>query len=403
MTAYKITESVRFVGILNPTLRIFDIVMKTDYGTTYNSFILKGSEKTALIEISHAKHFEHYLNNIKEVCDPKEIDYIVLNHCEPDHSGALAELLKHCPNATIVVSRAGSIYLKNITNIDNLNIMVAKDGDSLDLGGKTLSFINAPFLHWPDSMFTWCPEEKTLFPCDMFGSHYCEPYVFDTNTVYPDKYEIAFKGYYDAIFGPFKPYVLKGLEKIENLDIDKICTSHGPIITKEGRLDYVIQKYKEWSTSQPKERLQIPIFFCSAYGNTGKIAAAICKGITSVLPDCDCKEIDLNKFELSQAAELINSADAICVGSPTINADAVAPIWMLLSHIDAINCKKKPALVFGSFGWSGEAVPNIIDRLNGLKMQIFGEGFKVAFVPSEEDLKAAEALGVEFATSLKIN
>ena len=400
MASCKITYDIYSVGILNPAMRIFDVVMRTDFGTTYNSFIVKGSEKTALIEVSHATYFEHYLNNIKEVCDPAEIDYIVLNHCEPDHSGALASLLSHCPKATIVVSRAGSIYLKNITNCPDLNMQVAKDGDTIDLGGKTLSIINAPFLHWPDSMFTWCPEEKTLFPCDMFGAHYCEPYVFDYNTVYPDKYEIAFKGYYDAIFGPFKPYVLSGLDKIKALDIQRICTSHGPVITKQGRLDYVMEQYRIWSTPAPKEKKQIPLFYCSAYGNTRIIAHAIRDGIREVLPEAACETYDLNKHELGDMAALLNSADAFCVGSPTLNADAVAPIWMLLAHVDAINSKKKPVLVFGSYGWSGEAVPNLTARLNGLKMNVFGDGLKIVFVPSEEDLAAAKALGRQFAQSI---
>lgn len=400
MASGKITNDIYSVGILNPAMRIFDVVMRTDYGTTYNSYVVKGSEKTALIEVSHATYFEHYLNNIKEVCDPAEIDYIILNHCEPDHSGALASLLEHCPKATIVVSRAGSIYLKNITNRSDLNLQIVKDGDVIDLGGKTLSIINAPFLHWPDSMFTWCPEEKTLFPCDMFGSHYCEPYLFDYNTVYPDKYEIAFKGYYDAIFGPFKPYVLSGLDKIKDLDILRICSSHGPVITKEGRLDYVINQYRIWSTPEPRENKLIPVFYCSAYGNTRKLAHAIRDGILEILPDADCQSYDLNKYEMGDMAALVNSADALCVGSPTLNGDAVAPIWMLLSHVDAINCKKKPALVFGSFGWSGEAVPNLTARLNGLKMKVFGDGLKVTFVPSQEDLDAAKELGRQFAQSI---
>ena len=249
-------------------------------------------------------------------------------------------------------------------------------------------------------MFTWCPEEKTLFPCDMFGSHYCEPYVFDYNTVYPDKYEIAFKGYYDAIFGPFKPYVISGLDKIKDLDIQRICTSHGPVITKQGRLDYVMEQYRIWSTPVPKETRQIPLFYCSAYGNTGLIAHAIRDGIREALPEADCETYDLNKHELGDMAALLNSADAFCVGSPTLNADAVAPIWMLLAHVDAINSKKKPVLVFGSYGWSGEAVPNLTARLNGLKMNVFGEGLKITFVPSEEDLAAAKELGRQFAQSL---
>ncbi len=206
--------------------------MRTDYGTTYNSYVVKGEQKTALIETCHKTYFDQYLNNIREVVEPEKIDYIILNHCEPDHSGALAELLAVCKNAEILVSRAGSIYLKNITNRTDLKMRAVKDGEEIDLGGKTLKFINAPFLHWPDSMFTWEAQSGTLFSCDMFGSHYCEPHTFDTNIVYPEKYQYALKGYYDAIFGPFKPYVLEGMSKIEGLSLERLCTSHGPILTK---------------------------------------------------------------------------------------------------------------------------------------------------------------------------
>lgn len=176
--------------------------------------------------------FDQYLDNIRQVCDPAQIDYIILNHCEPDHSGVLGRLTSLCPAAKILVSQAGSLYLKNITNNPSLPITVAKDGDKLDLGGKTLQFISAPFLHWPDSMFTWCPEEKILFSCDVLGAHYCEPYTFDTNMAYPAKYEEAFKGYYDAIFGPFPSYVQNGLAKIKALDVQVVCNSHGPVLTR---------------------------------------------------------------------------------------------------------------------------------------------------------------------------
>ena len=401
MPAVKITDSIYSVGILNPNMRVFDIVMTTDYGTSYNSYILKGSKKNVLIESCHKTFFDHYLKNIREVIDPAEIDYIVLNHNEPDHSGCLAQLLEYAPNATLVTSRAGAIYLKNITNVSNLNLQVVKDGDTLDIGEKTLRFINAPFLHWPDSMFTWVEEEKTLFSCDFLGAHYCEPYTFDYNMVYPEKYETAFKGYYDAIFGPFKPYVLAGLEKIKDLPIEFICNSHGPIITKDGQLNYVRDKYYEWSKPVKNEVLTVPIFYTSAYGNTGLIAENIRLGILDAQPDANVTTYDIIKHDINELAVLLNRSNAFALGSPTINSDAVAPAWMLLSHVDAINNRKKPVLVFGSYGWSGEAVPNLSARLNGLKMSLFEEGFKVCFVPSEQDLEKARELGKAFGESLK--
>ncbi|MGI5967227.1 MULTISPECIES: FprA family A-type flavoprotein [Anaerotruncus] len=401
MAAIKITDSIYSVGILNPNMRVFDIVMTTEYGTSYNSYILKGSEKTVLIESCHKTYFKHYLDNIRQVVDPAEIDYIILNHNEPDHSGCLAQLLDFTPNATLIASQAGSIYLKNITNRADLKLQVAKNGEVLDIGGKTLRFISAPFLHWPDSMFTWCEEEKTLFSCDFLGAHYCEPYTFDYNMAYPKKYQAAFRGYYDAIFGPFKPYVLAGLDKIKDLPVEYCCNSHGPVLTRDGCLQAAMDLYRAWSQPVKNERLTIPVFYTSAYGNTRLVAKAIQSGILSVKPDADVVTYDIIKHDMGELSAILNGSDAFALGSPTINGDAVPPAWILLSHVDAVNNRKKPALVFGSYGWSGEAVPNLTARLQGLKMSVFGEGYKVCFVPSEEDLRKAEELGRAFAESLK--
>lgn len=399
----KITKDVYSVGVLNPNLRIFDIVMATEYGTTYNAYVVNGSEKTALIETCHLDFFETYIENIKEACDLDRVEYLIMNHNEPDHSGAIEKLLELLPNIKIVASQAGAIYLKNIVNKPDLKIIVAKDGDSIDLGGKTLSFISAPFLHWPDSMFTYLKEESILFSCDFFGSHYCEPRMFDTKMLAKRKakYDSALLGYYNAIFSPFKPYVLKGLEKIKDLKIDYACTSHGPILTKDGLLGEVMEKYLKWSTPAPKTQTVIPLFYCSAYGNTEQLAWSIAEGIQEILTAACVKTYDLNENCMCDMAELINSCDAFLLGSPTINKDAVPPIWNLLSHIDAINIQKRPAAIFGSYGWSGEAFKNLRGRLDGLKVNVFEQDFKVTLVPTAEDLANARQFGIDFAKSIE--
>lgn len=401
MSAVKITDQIYAVGILNPALRVFDIVMETAYGTSYNSYVVKGAQKNALIESCHKTFLPQYIDNIREVIDPAEIDYIVLNHNEPDHSGCLKDILEFCPKATIVVSQAGSVYLKNIlNNTEPLRIQVARDGDMIDLGGRTLRFIPAPFLHWPDSMFTWVEEEKTLFSCDFLGAHYCEPYTFDYSMAYPEKYEEGFTGYYNAIFAPFKPYVLAGLEKMKPLDVQIVCPSHGPVLTKGGRLEYAIERYREWSQPQTRDTLLVPIFYTSAYGNTEIIADAIKDGILQVKPQAEIKLYDIIRHDMGELSALLHESSAFALGSPTINGDAVPPVWQLLSHVDALNNRKKPVLVFGSYGWSGEAVPNLTARVAGLKMQPFGEGLKICFVPSEADIEKACAMGKAFGETL---
>lgn len=396
----EITNGIYYVGALNPNLRVFDVIMKTEYGTSYNAYVVKGSEKTALIETAHKTFFSYYLENIEKITDMSKVDYLIMNHNEPDHSGSIAQLLDRYPNITVVASQAGTIYLKNIVNKPDLKIKTVKDGDEISLGDKTLKFINAPFLHWPDSMFTWVPEDKTLFPCDFLGAHYCEPQIFDTRVAYPQNYKEAFKGYYDAIFGPFAPYVAKGLDKIKDLDIEFVCASHGPVLTQNGLLEEAVSKYREWSAPAKKEGLDIPIFYCSAYGNTAILAEAIAEGIGEVLPNAKIELLDVIEHDMDELGKKLNQSSAFLIGSPTINRDALPPIWHLLAHIDAINIQKRPAAIFGSYGWSGEAAGNLAHRLQDLKVNVFEKQFRVVFVPTEEDLKAAKEFGKEFGQAV---
>lgn len=381
-----ITDTVLYTGVFNPNLRVFDIIMRTEYGTSYNSYVVKGSEKVAMIEAAHLSFFDHYLDNVVEALDGRSVDYLVLNHCEPDHTGCIAKLLQKYPGLTIVVSQAGSIYIKNIANCDNLKLQIVKDGDSLSLGDKTLEFINAPFLHWPDSMFTWVPEEKILFPCDFMGAHFCEPAVLDTRIVYDDKYWDAVKYYYNCIFGPFPSYVQKGLEKIKDLDIQYVCNSHGPVLTKGGMLEQVKAKYMEWSTPVQRPNKLIPVFYVTAYGNTEQLAKAAVDGIKSVLPDAQVDMYNIIDHDIAMLASLMNESDAFLIGSPTINRDAVAPVWQLLSCIEAVNIVKRPVGLFGSFGWSGEALPHIAERLNSVKAKVFEQQVKANFVPDRKSV-----------------
>lgn len=399
MPAIKLSDTVYSVGVQNPDLRIFDIVMRTEFGTTYNSFLIR-REKTILVETSHHNKFEKYLDNIKEVCDPAEIDYIILNHTEPDHSGALAQLMECCPKAKILCSQAAAIYLKNITNCCCKQIQVVKNGDSLDIGGAELSFITAPFLHWPDSMFTYYPAESAVFTCDFLGSHYCCPDIMDSKIDSEENYKSACKNYYDAIFGPFPAYVRAGLEKFEALNASTAYTSHGPVLTTDHLLPYVLEQYKLWSAPKVHEKPLIPIFYVSAYGNTEALGRSIAEGIHSVL-DADVPLYNIIEHPMEKLAAQLNESDAFLIGSPTLNKDAVAPVWQLLAHVDAINLAKRPCAVFGSFGWSGEAAANIEQRLSSLKAAVFENNYRIHFVPSKEELAGAVSFGAEFAASLK--
>lgn len=397
MGAIKIKDGVYSVGILNPSLRIFDVIMKTEFGTSYNAYLLTG-EKNVLIETVHAKYFDEYIENIQSIVDISKIDYIVMNHNEPDHSGSLSKLLELSPDAQVLTTPAGKIFLPLITNKPMPEMRAVQDGEILDIGsGKTLKFIHAPFLHWPDSMFTWLESEKTIFTCDFLGTHFCEPTMMENRVQSMALYENAFAEYYDAIFSPFKNYVLNGLSKLSSLDVEIACTSHGPVLHKGVFYEEAKHRYEKWSTPKIRRNKSIPIFYCSAYGNTGLLASKIAEGIESVLEDASVQIIDLTLADPCSLTAHMNDADAILFGTPTINKDALLPVWQLVNSIDAISSKGKAVAVFGSYGWSGEGVPAIIARLKGLNMNVFEEGYKCRFVPSETELQSAFEFGVRFA------
>lgn len=391
----KIKDDVYFVGAINPNLRVFDIIMKTDYGTSYNAYLVVG-EKIALIETVHNKFKNVLFDNIREICPPEKIDYLILNHTEPDHSGSVADIVAMNPDVTVVATTAGIKNLKAITNVD-FKGQVVKTGDKLDLGkGLEIEFIISPNLHWPDSMFSYLPSRKTVFTCDVLGSHYCEPLIKDELITYPKAYEEAFLGYYTAIFGPFKKFVIDGLDKLEQLEFDTACTSHGPVLHKE--LKKAMALYREWSTTHEVEK-NVAVFYVSAYGYTAELADTIVKAIN----DNGVKATAYNIIE-TDADELhkaVEECSGIMFGSPTINRDALKPVWDLISSIDAVTSKGKPCFVFGSYGWSGEACKALEERVKTFGFKLIEEALRVNFNPSEADLQKAKEIGAKMAQEIK--
>ena len=226
MDPIRITEGVHWIGAQDPNRTVFDVIMPIDHGTSYNAFLVRGRDKIAVIETN--KNLPdmqgQFLEHLRSLVDPARIDYIILDHLEPDHSGALGNLLEIAPQARVVVSRSGEHFVKHILNRDVQPLRVT-DGDSLDLGGKTLRFAAAPFLHWPDTMFTYLVEDRILFSGDFLGSHYADERLF--NDLMGD-FTYYFRYYYDVIMRPFKDYVLKALDKIKDWPVDLICPAHGP-------------------------------------------------------------------------------------------------------------------------------------------------------------------------------
>ncbi len=390
----QLKENIYYVGALNPNLRIFDIIMKTEYGTTYNAYVVKG-EKTALIETVHDKFTKSFLESVEEISSLDKIDYIILNHTEPDHSGSVAKLVSINPEITVVGTTAA---LKNVANITNMDFkkLAVKTGDKLDLGGGLeFEFIVAPNLHWPDSMFTYLPARKAIFTCDFLGAHYCEPLLTDDLITYPEAYESAFKNYYDAIFSPFKKFVLDGLDKMKGLDFDMVCNSHGPILKE--RIKKNMELYREWSTPENTEK-NIAIFYVSAYGYTKSMAEAFEARLSE--NGIKTKSYDIIHHPACELKEALEKASGVMFGSPTINRDALKPVWDLISSVDAISNKGKPCMVFGSYGWSGEACPMLEERLKSLGLKIAGESFRVLMKPDGKDFEKIKELADNFAKAV---
>lgn len=396
MSAIKAMDDLWWVGVEDHDLRVFDIVMHSDWGTSYNAYAVRGSEGVALFETVKEKFFDEYLANLKEVCSLDEVRYIVVGHTEPDHSGSLEKLLELTSNATVVGSATAITFLKEIVNKPFASRAV-KDGETIDLGGRTLSFLSVPFLHWPDSMYTYIPEMKALFTVDSFGCHYADDRVF--NDLIDGDFTEAYKYYFDCIMGPFKPFVLKALDKIKGLDIQFIGNGHGPVLRTD--IPKYLGMYRAWATPVvvPADERRVAIAYVSAYGYTRQLAGVI----ADALAEGGVKHVelyDLVECDLETARAAVQSADGFLLGSPTLVGDALPPIYEMLVGLNPIIHKGKPAGAFGSFGWSGEAVPKLTAQMQAIGLKLPVEGLKVRFKPSEAQLAEARQFGLDFAAAV---
>ena len=393
MGSIKLREGFYWTGIIDDKLRVFDIIMYTEFGTTYNSYVMKAGDKIVLFEAAKAKFFDKYLENLKEVIDVTKIDYLVVSHTEPDHAGSVEKLLDYSPQMKILATGCALGFLKEIVNRDFVGIAV-RDEQKMTIGNRTLRFMFVPNLHWPDTMYTFIEEEQILVTCDSFGSHYCLPEVLSSEIKNEADYQSALKYYYDCIIGPFKPYMLKALDRVENMDITMICTGHGPVLVGD-RIRQVMEQYREWSTpANPNSKKTVIIPYVSAYGYTKMLAEKIAEGVRDS-GDIDVRSYDMVEADAAQVEGELLYADGILFGTPTIVGEALRPIWDLTLSMFPATHGGKYAGAFGSYGWSGEGVPNITQRLKQLKMKV-SEGFRIRFKPSEADLVSAYEYGYQF-------
>lgn len=385
----KITDGVHWVGVMHPELRFFDDLFPTERGTSYNSYLIQGKEKTALIDAVKGKFTDQFIDKVKSLTDPSKIDYIIVNHSEPDHTGALSHLLDLCPNAVVVSSQAAKNFLTNMMHRP-FNSRVVKDGETIDLGGKTLRFILAPFLHWPDTMFTRLEEENFLFSCDAFGCHFCDSeHIFNDET---EDFTSFREFYFDCILRPFSDKVLAGVEKIRHDVIDMVLPSHGPIIRQD---PWKIIAELENMAKPKSSGKKIVLLYISPHGNTEKMAKAVVQGAASGGVEVACHPI--TSLDSNQIRNLFEEADALVFGIPTVVRDIPPPMWHVLAALTSVKLKTNKAALFGSYGWSGEACKMAEERLKGLGIKLVAEPVRTTFAPTDEVLEQCVALGKKVA------
>jgi flavorubredoxin len=385
----EISNNVFSVGAKDWTRRMFDALIPLPDGTSYNSYLVKGEQKTALIDTVNPGFEEELEAKINMISDLEKLDYLIMNHAEPDHSNAIRFILEKAPNALFITTEKGVNMARLYHELPEAQIKIVAGGDNLDLGGKTLHFIEAPWLHWPETMFTYLAEDKVLFPCDFFGAHTAQG-IYDEDI--EDLIPFA-KRYYGEIIMPFRKMGVKALEKIKNLDIKIIAPSHGPIYTNPSR---IMGPYVKWTAGETENKALI--VYVSMWGSTRDMIRTIVE--TLLKEGVDVKMYDLAVSDIGDVARELVDSRAIIIGAPTV-LGGMHPLALYGTYlVKALNPPAKYGVVLGSFGWSGGAVKQAEEILIPSKMEVVGN-LQVKGRASDEDLKKVEKIGRELAQKMK--
>lgn len=389
MTTRKIKDDIYSVGVIDWDRRLFDELIPLPDGTSYNSYIIKGSQKTALIDTVEPDFAEDLIKNIKE-SDVTNIDYIIANHAEQDHSGSIPHILEVYPNATVLTSEKGKDMLMNLLELDDDTIEVVGHEDNISLGDKTLEFIDTPWVHWPETISTYLKEDNILFSCDFFGSHLAtsDLYVGDESEVYR-----AAKRYYAEIMMPFRKVIKANLTKVENYEIDMIAPSHGPIYDNP---ELILDAYNDWTSDDVKPEVVVP--YVSMHGSTEEmidyfVNKLIEKGIK-------VKPFNMAKMDLGDLAISLVDASTVVLGSPTV-LTGPHPLAVYVAYLaNALRPKTKYASIIGSYGWAGNMVDDVVGMLDKLNVDLF-EPVISKGKATEEDFRDIDRLVEEIEEKLK--
>jgi anaerobic nitric oxide reductase flavorubredoxin len=393
MNKVSLAEGINWVGVVDWNLRDFHGYL-TRRGTTYNAYLIS-DEKTALVDTVKHTFSNELLRNICEIVDPAKIDYIIINHVEMDHSSSLPMIAKYAKNATIIASQRGKDAIIEHYDAD-FRIEMVKTGDELKLGKRTLRFVEAPMLHWPDSMFTYVVEDKILMPNDAFGQHLATSERFDDEVDAHVLMEEA-TTYYANILMPFAPLITRKIQEVVQLGIPiaMIAPSHGIIWRSDP--SKIIKAYSDWSAGVSKNK--VVIVFDTMWGSTDKMARAIAEGAASQA--VDVKLLKLRASDLSEVMTEILDAKAVIVGSPTLNNGMFPTIGSFLTYATGLKPKGKLWGFFGSYGWGGGAVKGMTAMARKAGFEVHEPSVEVKYVPEREDLKKCFELGQQIAAKIK--
>ena len=376
LKAIEMKKGIYWVGAVDWSMRSFH-GYSTRRGSSYNAYLIL-DEKITLIDTVKAPFVAELLERVSSIVDPKKIDYIISNHVEPDHSGSLPIMAKCCPNAKIVTSAPNG--LKGLTGrYGELNYQAVKTGETLSLGARTLSFVATPMLHWPDSMVTYCPEEKILFSNDAFGQHLAANRRFDDENDFHIIMEEA-KKYYANILMLYGKQAQTALAALGSLPIEMILTGHG--ISWRAHIPEILDAYKKWSAGDLEEKAVV--VFDSMWGSTERLAKAITDAFTA--KGVPVAYFDLRADHISDVITEVLTAKYLAVGSPTINNQMMPPVAAFLCYLKGFVPKGRKAFAFGSFGWGGQSVGLVEDELKAAGCEICLEKIRIKDVPTQDDL-----------------
>ena len=390
----ELTKGVYWVGVVDWAIRKFHgQELSTHRGSSYNAYLIT-DEKTVLVDTVWGPFQDQLIENIREVIDPAKIDIVVANHAEIDHSGSLPAVMRHSPEAALVVSRRGKESIEGHFH-QPWDFRAVKTGDKINIGKNDLVFVEAPMLHWPDSMFTYLTGKNILMPNDAFGQHYAASSRFNDRVNQEELYEEALK-YYANILTPFSGLVLKKIEEVLslNLAVDMIAPSHGVIWRKDPL--QIVKKYQQWAAQEPEK--SAVILYDTMWEGTRQMAEAIGRGLaTSGVP---YKMFHVAVSDRNDIITEVFKAKAIIVGSPTFNQGVLPTISPILEELKGLKFQNKIGAAFGSYGWSGESVRIIEEHLASCKIQLAAEGIRARWQPKPDDLAKCKELGQEVAQAV---